>query len=307
MKRSYFSLLLASFCLVLALPPAAHASPSPVAQALGNLRWGMNELEVKNALKGKSDVAASHVDFDGKRTRYDGSVIGEEYTHGNDESMLSFKDKDAENYLFFIGGELWKWVKVYPTSAFKGGFTSSVKKKFGKGYDKSGEVNPGSGAVYNFIEYMDRETRLRAVDKSAEAQRYVLMFESMATARSLASLRSNTIRRGTPPKKSAVASKRKSSDDDEEESVSASRAPSPVSAPGTLASKGKNKKSIMGGEEHQETAEEYEARKQKMQSDAREQQKRLHERGEEAKKGKILDELAGMDDDDPTAGLDGKK
>jgi hypothetical protein len=306
MKRSYFSLLLASACLLLA-PISAHAAQSPIAKALGNLRWGMSELEVKNALKGKSDLASSHVDFDGKRTRYDGSVIGEEYTHGNDESMLSFKDSGAENYLFFIGGELWKWVKIYPTASFKGGFASAVKKKFGKGYDKNGEVNPGSGAVYNYIEYMDRNTRLRAVDKSAEAQRYVLMFESMETARSLSALRSNTIRRGTPPKKSTAVAKRKVADDDDEEESVAARAPAPVSAPGTLASKGKGKKSIMGDEQHEETADEYESRKEKMQADARAQQQRMHQRGEEAKKGKILDELAGMDDDDPTAGLDGKK
>ena len=187
MKRSHCGLLLAGFCLLFALPQVAHAAASPLAKALGNLRWGMSELEVKNALKGKTDSAAlakSHVDFDGKRTRYDGSLIGEEYTHGNDESMLAYKDKDAENYLFFIGGELWKWVKVYPTSTFRGRFAETVKKKFGKGYEKNGEVNPGSGALYDYIEYNDRNTRLRAVDKSAEGQRYVLMFESAATARS---------------------------------------------------------------------------------------------------------------------------
>src|SRR5689334_12442060 len=107
MKRSYCGLLLVGLCLAVA--PSAHAAPSVVAKALGNLRWGMSESEVQNALKGKTDsgkLASSHVDFDGKRCRYDGSVIGEEYTHGNDESMLAFKDKDAENYLFFVGGEL---------------------------------------------------------------------------------------------------------------------------------------------------------------------------------------------------------
>ncbi|HMI90697.1 MAG TPA: hypothetical protein VK509_05005 [Polyangiales bacterium] len=306
MKRSYCGLLLAGFCL-LGLPTAvAHAAPSALAKAMGNLRWGMSELEVKGALKGKTDtgqLSASHVEFDGKRSRYDGSVVGEEYTHGNDESMLAFKDKDAENYLFFIGDELWKWVKVYPSAAFKGGFAATVKKKFGKGYEKNGEVNQGSGAVYDFVEYLDRNTRLRAVDKSADAQRYVLMFESLETARSIASLRSDTIRRGTPPKKGAVA-KRKVEDDDEE----VTRAPAP-SAPGTLASKvAKNKKSIISeNENHEETADEYQARKQRMQADARDQQKRLHQRTEEAKKGKVLDELSEIEDDDPMAGMAAEK
>jgi len=306
MKRSYCGLLLVGFCL-LGLPAAALAAPSPLAKAMGNLRWGMSELEVRNALKGKTDaqqLAASRVEFDGKRTRYDGSVIGEEYTHGNDESMMVFKDKDAENYLFFISGELWKWVKVYPTSSFKGGFEGAVKKKFGKGYEKNGEVNPGSGAAYDFVEYIDRETRMRAVDKSADAQRYVLMFESMATARSIAGLRGNTIRRGTPPKK-AVASKSKPADEADDEEVT--RAPAP-SAPGTLASRvAKNKKSIISeSENREETAEEYSARKERIQADAREKQKRLHQRNEESKKGKILDELAEIDDDDPMSGMNEK-
>jgi hypothetical protein len=306
MKRSYCGLLLAGLSLLGLLTTTAHAAPSPLAKAMGNLRWGMSELEVKSALKGKtntSQLAASHVEFDGKRSRYDGSVIGEEYTHGNDETMLTFKDKDAENYLFFIGGELWKWVKVYPTSSFRGGFVDAVKKKFGKGYQKNGEVNSGSGAAYDFVEYLDRNTRLRAVDKSADAQRYVLMFESLETTRAISSLRGNTIRRGTPPKKSsAVASKRR--DDDEE----VTRAPAP-SSPGTLASKvAKNKKSIISeSENREETADEYQARKQRTQAEAREQQKRLHQRNEEAKKGKILDELAEIENDDPMAGMAGEK
>jgi hypothetical protein len=178
-----------------------------------------------------------------------------------------------------------------------------VQKKFGKGYAKKGEVNPGSGASYDFVEYIDRDTRLRAVDKSSAGQRYVLMFESMATARSITSLRSNTIRRGTPPKKTAVAKKQVVDDEDDDEEVT--RAPSPVSAPGTLAGR-VNKKSITQDEPDEETAEEYNARKQRMQAESREQQKRLHQRNEEAKKGKILDELAGIDDDDPMSGMNEK-
>ena len=221
--------------------------------------------------------------------------------------MMTYKDADgSDNYYFFIGGELWKWVKVYPTASFRGGFANAVKKKFGKGYDKNGEVNSGSGAVYDFVEYIDRDTRLRAVDKSSEGQRYVLMFESMATARSIASLRSDTIRRGTPAKKAAVA-KRKVVEDDEDDEEEVTRAPSPVSAPGTLASKaGKGRKSIMQNEQHDETAEEYNARKQRIMQAERDQQKRVHARGEEAKKGKILDELAGIDDDDPMSGMGDK-
>ena len=312
MKR--FGLLVLSFAAFIATPGLVHAEASPIAKALGNLRWGMGEREVKGALKGKTDARAleqSHVDFDGKRTRYDGTLVGEEYTHGNEESMLTFKDSAAENYLFFIGDELWKWVKVYPASAFRGDFAASVKKKFGKGYDKQGEVNSGSGASYSYVEFLDRNTRLRAVDKSSEQRAVVLMFESMDTVRSLSSLRSNTIRRGTPPKKSsAMASKRPAANDDDEE-VATARAPSRmISAPGPVSSaNGKQHKSLFAGEQQSgnESDAEYEARKNRMKAEAREQQERTHERTQDAKKSKVLDELAGIDDEDPLSGMNGKK
>jgi len=311
MKR-LFGLLVVSLAAFVAVPGAAHAAPSPIAKALGNLRWGMSESEVKGALKAKTDaraLAQSHVDFNGARTRHDGSIVGEEYTHGNEESMLTFKDSSADNYLFFIGDELWKWVKVYPAAAFKGNFADSVKKKFGKGYEKQGEVNPGSGASYSYVEFLDRNTRLRAVDKSNEYRSVVLMFESMDTVRSLSSLRSNTIRRGTPPKKStAVASKRPSSSDDDgdDDRFSSGRAPARmISAPAKSASNSSKKQSIFAGENqnHDETDAEYEARKARMKADARDKQQRTHERTQEAKKGKILDDLAEIDDSDPISGM----
>jgi hypothetical protein len=304
MTRTCLGLLVVAW---LALPGQAQAGSNTIAKALGNLRWGMSEREVTSALKGKTDVKAlerSRIEFDGDRSRFDNTMIGEEYTHGNDETALTFKDKDSENYLFFIGGELWKWVKVYPASAFGTKFTTSVKKKFGKGYEKEGEVNPGSGAVYSYIELNDRNTRLRAVDKSESHRAYVLMFESLDTARSIASLRGNTIRRGTPAKKAAAVAKRPSADEEDEgDSRSASRTSNAPSAPGTLASAGKSKKSIFSGEQRDETDEEYSARKAKLVADQRNQARRTHERSEETKKGKILDELAEIDDEDPISGM----
>jgi hypothetical protein len=299
MKRTWFGLLAFAFCT--AMVGQAHAAPSPIAKVMGNLRWGMNELEVKSALKGKVS-GLSAATFDGKRASTDGTVVGEEYTHGNEESVLSFKDSGAENHLFFIGGELWKWVKVYPASSFKKDFAGSVKKKFGKGYDKQGEVNGGSGASYSYVEFVDRNTRLRAVDKSAEHRVYVLMFESLDTARSIASLRTNTIRRGLPAKKASAVAKRPVQDDAEDEAPVRRSAPSASTAVASNGS-GKQKKSLFASENKDETDEEYQARKERMREEERDAQRRQHERKEESKKGKILDELAGIDDEDPLSGM----
>jgi hypothetical protein len=312
MKRSSVALLL----VTLVMPSIAFAAPSSIAGSLGNLRWGMNDREVKSALRGKikdksavSALDSSYVEFNGKSSRYDNTPIGEEYTHGNEEAMLSYKDSDGtENYYFLIGGQLWKWVKLYPASAFGGSnygkFSASVQKKFGTGHEKEGEVNSGSGARYKFIEFLDRNTRLRAVDKTASTGKYALMFEAMDTVRSLASLRSNTIRRGTAAKKvPAAVAKNDGDDEDSAPSRPQQRLLQPATQPGSIAAAGK-KKSLFSDEQSKgDTAESYQAKKQRVQREASERQRRNYEKGEDQKKGKQLDGLAGVDDDDPISGM----
>jgi hypothetical protein len=311
MKRSPVGLLLLTLLALLATPASVFANS--IAGAMGNLRWGMNEREVRQALesriKDKSAVhglQGSYVEFNGKSTSWDHSPIAEDYTHGNEEAMLSYKDKDgSDNYYFFIGGQLWKWVKLYPASAFGGrdysGFVKKVESRFGKGHEKEGEVNPGSGATYKYVEMLDRNTRLRAVDKTDRLSAYALMFEAMDTVRSLSSLRSNTIRRAT-----FKSSSRTTLAQSEPAPARAEAPASTLHAAATRAggdNKGKHK-SIMQGEggDEPQTQADYNARKARAQAEANDKQRRIYDRGQESKKGKILDDLAGMDDSDPISG-----
>jgi hypothetical protein len=312
MKRSYTGLLIAAVALSLAAPVAASANP--IAGAVGNLRWGMSAREVKTALKAKikdksklQELDSSYVEFDGKPTRWDSSPIAQEYTHGNEEAMLTYKDSDSsENYYFFIGSQLWKWVKLYPAASFGGHdfarFSAKVRDRFGNGHEKQGDVNPGSGQSYQFIEFLDRNTRLRAVDKTKQQNQYALMFEAMDTVRSLASLRSNTIRRATAKRSSAVAS----APTPTRSEPTASSTPRFQKSSGAVASNAggaaKNKKSIFSDEQQGDGESDYNAKKQRVQADARDKQRRSYDRTQEAKKGKVLDDLAGMDDDDPISG-----
>lgn len=309
MKRTQLALLVVSFAALLNLPDVAEARGSSIAKSLGNLRWGMSEMELRTALKGKLKdksqlraLESSRVLFDGSRTRWDNSPVAEEYTHGNDESMLTYTGDDgSENYYFFISDELWKWVKLYPASTFGPnykGFSSKVRGRFGKGYEKTGEVNPGTGFRYKFLEFLDRNTRLRAVDKTEGHGKYALVFEAMETVRSISALRSSTIRRVTNKAAVAKADKRASA----EESPRAAKSNSGSRQTFTLSSS--KKRSIFADEQQQgESASAYEARKQRTIEQQRAKQRREHERKEDAKKGKTLDELAGVDDDDPLAGM----
>jgi hypothetical protein len=298
---------------VLLVSPAL-ASNNPLAGAMGNLRWGMRTHDVKSALRSeltdKSKLAGletSYVEFDGRPSRWDNTGLAEEYTHGNDEAMMTVEDNDGtRNYYFFIGGELWKWIKLYPRSAVDGrdfaGFTGTIQRRFGKGHPKKGEVNSGSGKSYKFVEYMDRNTRVRAVDKSKEQGNYVLMFESLDTVRSLASLRSNTppanataraSNDSTREEGSAAQKAQTTHDEDDEDSVTSPLAGSAASAKG---------RSVLS-ERSDGKDEVSRSTKSRAQANARKAQQRGEDRPARTdRQTRSLDRLLG-DDDDPLVGL----
>jgi hypothetical protein len=306
MKRSHAGLLLVSLLALFGLPAAAHANA--IAKSLGNVRWGMSQSELKLALKGKTKNA-SYAEFDGGRTRWDSTPVAEEYTHGNEEAMVSYTDKDgSENHFFFIGGELWKWVRYYPASTFGGrdfkGFASKVNKRFGRGHQKEAEVNPGTGYSYKFLEYLDRNTRLRAVDKTERQGQYALVFESLEMVRSLSALRSNTIRRAVNKKAATAKAEPREEEEEAPRNVRAKNSRASAAQPSGFTLAAAKKRSIFADERQDgESDSEYEARKQRVQEQTRAKQRKNHERSEDAKKGKILDELAGVDDDDPISGM----
>lgn len=309
MKRSYL-VSLAVQALLLAMPAVGNAQA--IGKAMGNLRWGMSDTDVvrvtktrmadqyaEKIKKAKGSAKASLerelaskqkaingkvVEFTGKSSRWDKTPIAGEYGYGTGESMLAIDDGESENYYFFLDGRLWKWVKLYPTSQFGGKsfgkFSSAIQKKFGKGYKKETELN-GSSQKYTFLEYLDRNSRLRAIDRSSDANKYSLVFEEMATVRQIAQLR--------PTQKKAPA--RLATADDDEDEVAAKP------------QKADKHRSVFGNDDADESQDNYEARKAEMIAKKREQQRKAYEREQEMKKGKALDSLQGVDDDDPLAGM----
>jgi len=312
MKRLYL-VSLAVQVVLLAMPAVGNAQA--IGKAMGNLRWGMSDTDVSRIVKGriaaqygekikkakgsekaslerelsaKQKAVGGVFEFSGKRSRWDNSPIAGEFGYGTDETMLMVDDGESENYYFFLEGRLWKWVKLYPTSNFGGKsfskFSGAIEKKFGKGYKKESELN-GSSKKYTFLEFLDRNSRLRAVDRSDDANKYSLVFEEMATVRQIAQLR--------PTSKKAPA--RLATADDEEEEVAAK----PEKAEKTE----KQRRSVFGEDNADESEDNYEARKNEMIAKKREQQRKAYEREQEMKKGKALDSLQGVDDDDPLAGM----
>jgi hypothetical protein len=323
MKRSLFWLLAVGMMSSTFVHRAA-AAPSAIATSMGDLRWGLSESEVaayvqrhlgeqynaeiaktkdggkqsklRSELKrAQSDAAKSLVQFDGAKSRWDNSPIAGEFTYGNGESLIASKGPEGDNYYFFVNGRLWKWVELVDKSAAGGDFkkfSASVEGKFGKGRVKKGELTPGQGNT-QWLEYLDRNSRMRAADQTGKRSTFALVYEEMATVRELASSRP------TKPSRAGGAS-----DDDESEVKSSGPKSGPAAKQddGQLA-KAPSKKSMFAAEHQNETENDYQSRKQKAANDARDKALKAHERKEEAKKGEALKQLDGLSDSDPLGGL----
>ena len=206
---------------------AAPAS-AQIAESLGDLKWGMTKDEVMEKFLGKlrdkyrpliaktkdaveedrlrqeakteiDAIKKSYVEFDGKSSGWNVSFLKGEFTHGNDEAMLVVKDGNSQNFYFFIGGKLWKWYKAFDASVFPAGnfatFAGGVQKRFGPAKDVKGEMRSGEGERH-WLEWQDKQTRLRAVDLSGFYGFYSLVFEEKQTVDKLATLRTTKEERG---------------------------------------------------------------------------------------------------------------
>lgn len=205
-------------------PPNSEA----IQQSLGDLRWGMEPRQVHQYFVNKiresyrerlskapdtieedrirhqqnaeiRRLRESYVRFEGERTGWDVSFLQGEFTHGNDESMLVYRDGNSQNFYFFINGRLWKWYKAFDASVFHGQsfaqFAQAVQGRFGEAAERSGRLVEG-GPQQRWLEWQDSNTRLRAIDQTRFYGFYCLVFEDKSTLDRLDQLRTNTVNPG---------------------------------------------------------------------------------------------------------------
>jgi len=295
----------------------ASAGASPIATAMGDLRWGLSEQEVSayarrklaaqyneqiakvkdpgkqaklkaDMKRAQGEVDHSLTNFEGGRSRWDQSPVAGEFNYDNNESMLVAKGEGTGSYYFFVSGKLWKLVEITDKGAAGGDFkkfSQAVEDKFGKGRLKKGELAPGQGST-QWVEYLDRNSRMRAADDTGKRGGFTMVYEEMATVRELAALR---------PKK---APSRATSDEADAPAANSAAHEAP-----TQLAKAPSKRSVFGNENRSETESDYQSRKEKTANDARDRAQRAHARKEEAKKGEALKQLDGLNDSDPLGGL----
>lgn len=201
--------------------PGTAPTSAKIAESMGELRWGMSKDDLLKKLlrqvktryepliaKTKNPVeedrlrneeqqqleaiAKSYVEFDGKTTGWDVSFLRGEFAHNTHESMLVLRDRNSQNFYFFIDGKLWKWYKAFDAEVFPAddfnAFQSAVEKRFGSGKVIKSELRAGEGER-QWLEWQDQSSRLRAIDQTDFYGFYCLVFEQKATSQQLTKLR----------------------------------------------------------------------------------------------------------------------
>ena len=144
-------------------------------------------------------IRASYIRFRGQASGWDTSFLADEFTAGNNESMLVVREDatHSTSHYFFINDHLWKRYQAYDASAFGAGvtfdqFSAAIQRRFGTGVERSGSLVEGHPPT-RWVEWQDATTRLRAVDQTHFYGFFCLVFEERATLSQLPTLRAHTI------------------------------------------------------------------------------------------------------------------
>lgn len=204
-----------------AAAPAAPPTSPRIAQELGQIRWGATHDQVLDYYRGfiraqfqprlknlgmleqarvveqrEAAIRAierTYVEFDGAQAHrgWDSSFVGEEYTHGNNESMLVYEDaRGNREFFFFLNDRLWKRVQARNTGGAHidfDDFSAQLEALFGPGRRVM------EGQRLRTVEWQDDTTRLHIVDNTTFFSAFCLVYTETATLSQLATLRRNTL------------------------------------------------------------------------------------------------------------------
>ena len=166
-----------------------------IAQALGEVRWGMSKDELLKLLKKRirddldqrikreRDVvrqdalfnaaqeqarrlAENYVSFDGHKTGWDVSPVAGEFAQGNSEAMLVVANGRTRDMYFFVRGKLWKWYQEL-TDQDSDNALSAYRKRFGRGNPQRERVSETKD-VYEGVTWADASTRLTVIRRGSD-------------------------------------------------------------------------------------------------------------------------------------------
>lgn len=219
-RHIFAALAIGLVLTLLAGTAVAKGQDGGLAKPLGEIKWGDDKGEVIKKLKDeklaelreRDDLKRDRVLMQREKKRvmdqmddveesfeklddagsYRVSVISDEFTPKNNESLLRIKDKVANRFFFFVDGKLYKLVVAYNQDYLKGvGFESFVvqtAKKYGKPVSTEyGEVD-GEEELVQAV-WKDGQTQLRVENKKAFFGTFTMAFTDRSTLERLENLR----------------------------------------------------------------------------------------------------------------------
>ncbi|HLU68237.1 MAG TPA: hypothetical protein VKZ63_18260 [Kofleriaceae bacterium] len=155
-------------------------------------------------------IKKSYVEFKGKKTGWDVSIIDDQFAHNTDESMMvhwenSPEGADQRRFFFFHDGRLYKMFIALNTSKLKDSqrkfsfFQSLMESRYGKGSIVKARGLDGTEQPVG-IEWNSRTHHVTALDKLQFYGAFCLVVADPGEERQLADLR----KAAAPPKKTTT-------------------------------------------------------------------------------------------------------
>ncbi len=138
-----------------------------------------------------SRLKKSYIKFDGQRTGFEGDVIGREFTHNNNESMIKWDAGKYVEYMFFINDRFWKRLRTFRKDSFAENITfddyvSTLINRFGDGK----EMFDDRDRLVE-VEWQNKDTLAVAEDRTDMFGVYSLSFIAKVTNSHLSRLRTH--------------------------------------------------------------------------------------------------------------------
>jgi Fe-S cluster biosynthesis and repair protein YggX len=147
-----------------------------------------------------SRLKKSYTKVDGKRTGFEGDVIGREFTHNNNESMIKWDAGKYVEYMFFINNRFWKRLRTFRKDSFAeditfDDFVSTLVGRFGDGKEMFNDRDQLAE-----MKWQNKDTLAVAEDRSDMFGVYSLSFIAKVTNSHLSRLRTHKAKDGDAEK-----------------------------------------------------------------------------------------------------------
>ena len=181
-----------------------------IAPELAKITDVYEQTRMRKQVKDQVDqVRKSFIKFEGQKTGWDVSIIEGEFMHGNDESMMQYRESDPatgrqqDRFFFFHQGKLWKQFIAFDMTPYKGktfnDFREAMESRYGKGAPIVKKGPDGQDHVVA-VAWRSGGTDLRAVDLMQFYANFCLAFSDDSVEKQMQAVRQARAPKVAPPR-----------------------------------------------------------------------------------------------------------